>query len=132
MWLVHCHATKAPLPEMPGPPPWRMDAPGISAVQLRQRAVHRVGVVGHQNQMNMVGHQHPRPHRHPVCGALYREQIAVSAIVVGGEKTLLPPIAALCHMVRNSSQNEAGKTRHAPILPTLVTFINLVHGHRDS
>ena len=68
MRLVHRHATKAPLPEMPGAPLSRMDAASINAEHLRQPAAQRVGVVGRQNQMDMVGHKRPRPHRHPVCG----------------------------------------------------------------
>jgi hypothetical protein len=40
------------------------------------------------------------------------EQRLVEAIVSIAEKRLLPPIAALCHMVREAGEDEAGKASH--------------------
>lgn len=94
---MYRHSTKVPLQEMPGASLSGVDASGKSAVHLRKRAAPRIRVLGHQNRMNMVGHQPPRPHRYPVRGARHSEETALSGIVVGLKRTLLPPIAAYCH-----------------------------------
>lgn len=112
MRLIHRNATEPPLPEMPGPLLARVDPPGIAAMHLGKRAAQRIGMFGNQNQVDMVGHQHPAPHRHPMRSAMKAKEIAICGIVVCTEERLLPPVAALGDMVGNARENKAGEAGH--------------------
>lgn len=62
--------------------------------------------VGHQNQMDVVGHQAIAPHRNPRRPAALRRQCAIFGVVVRAEKDLLPPVAALGDVVRNPRNDD--------------------------
>ena len=79
MRLVHRDRAETALPEVAGAPPARMNAPGIGAMRARQRAPQPVLVARAEDQMNMVGHQTPRPDPDPRLRAPSRQQIAIGA-----------------------------------------------------
>lgn len=83
MRLVHCHAAKASLPEMPRAFLARMDASGIGAIHFRKCRAQGIGMIGNEHQMDMIGHQHPTPHRHAMRCAIDRQQIAIGGMDLG-------------------------------------------------
>jgi hypothetical protein len=59
--------------------------------------------------VNMIGHQHPAPHRDTVRRTLRGQQIAVQGIAARLEKRLLPTIAALGYVIGDTRRDEAAK-----------------------
>jgi len=114
MLLVHRHAAKTPLPEMAGPSAARMNNSGIAAMHRRQRPAQPVRVGRHEDQMDMVRHQAPRPDVDP-CGATGRcEEVAIQRVVVIAEERARPAVATLRHVVRQAGDNDTGKAGHTP------------------
>jgi hypothetical protein len=81
MRLVHDSGAEAALPEMSGAPPPRVNDAGIAAMHRRQRPAQPIGVRRHQDQMDVVRHQAPRPHLDVGRPAMLAEQIAVERVV---------------------------------------------------
>jgi len=80
----------------------RIDEAGVAAVHVGERAPEPVGVGGHEDDMNVVGHQAVAP---DLCTGLRRrlgEKIAVQPVITLFEKGLLAPVAALGHVIRQS------------------------------
>ena len=129
--LVHRHAAEPALPEVAGALLASMDPPGIGAVDLGERGAQGIDMVGHHDQVDVVGHQDPAPHRHPVCGAVNLEQVAVSGIIRIAEEGLLSPVATLGDVVGNVGQDKAGKPGHGGSVARKWRDVNLVHCHRN-
>lgn len=115
MFLVHRHAAEAALPEMPGPLAARMNDARVAAVHPRQRAAQSVRIRRHQDQMNVVRHQTPRPDLHVGRAAGRRQQVAILRIVVIAEERSRPSISTLRHMVRQAGNYHTGDTGHAAL-----------------
>lgn len=62
MGLVHDHGAEPALPEMAGALQAGMDVAGIAAMHRGEGAAQPVAVRGHQDQVDMVGHQHTQAH----------------------------------------------------------------------
>lgn len=131
MRLVHRHAAEPPLPEMARPPQPGMNVPRIAAMHRRQRAADPVGIGGHEDEMDMVGHQHPGPDRDAGRGGVGGEQVAVERVIRLGEEGRRPAVAALGDMVRMPRKDGAGETSHADWLGLTRADVNLVHCHRN-
>jgi len=86
-----------------------MDAACVGAVDLGQRAAQAVGMFGDADQVNMVGHRHPAPHRHPVRGAVPGEHTEMERMVGVLKICPLAPVAALGDMVRDAGKDRVGK-----------------------
>jgi len=84
-----------------------MDASGIGAVHPRQRSAQGIGMSGHKNEVNMIGHQHPAPHRHAMRRTVHGQQIAIGDIIIIAEEHLLTTIAPLGHMMRDPRNHKA-------------------------
>lgn len=79
---------------------------------------------GTQNQMEVAGHQHPAPHRHPMCSAVNLEKIAVSSKVRIAKKGLLTTVATLGDMMGNARKNKSGKSGHQAGVTELCDGVN--------
>jgi len=82
----------------------------IAAMHRRQRPAQPVRIRRYEDQVNVVRHQAPRPELNPGSAAGRREQIAIEPVVVVAEKRPRPAVAALRHVVRQSGNDNAGKT----------------------
>jgi hypothetical protein len=113
MLFVHRDGAEAPLPEMPGAPAPRMNEAGVTPVQRRQRPPQPIIVGRDQDQVHMVRHQTPRPDLDLRRAACRAKQIAIECIVIIVEKRPRPAIAALGDMMRQTGNDDAGKSGHA-------------------
>ena len=114
MGFIHDHGPEAALPEMAGALQAGVDMAGIAAMDLGQGTAKPVGIGGRQDQMDMIGHQHPGPDLDSGGATRLGQQSPVQRIVVLAEKHLRAAIATLSDVVRQSGNNEAGKTAHRP------------------
>ncbi len=74
--------------------------------------------------MGMIGHQHPAPHPHAVHGAMMGQKIAIGRVIGVRKESLLPPVAALGHMVRDAGNHEASKAGHRNDLAAAPRCVN--------
>ena len=119
MRLVHRHRANAALPEVTGPLQPRMNSTGVSAMHPGKRAARAVRVGGHEDRMNVVGHQAPGPDLDPGRPALAAEDVAVKGVILVLEKRPLSTIAALRHVMWDTGNDDAGEAGHAGnILPS--------------
>src|SRR5437899_9718120 len=112
MFFVHRHAAEAALPEMAGPLAARMNDARIAAVHRRQRAAQSVRLRRHQDQMDVIRQQAPRPDLHVGGAAGCCEQVAIKRIVLIAEERSRPSVATLRHVVRKAGNNDAGEAGH--------------------
>ena len=75
-------------------------------------APRTIAIAGHQHNMHRVGHQAIRPDFDTRPLGSTRQQIEIQRIVTVLEKRPLPPITALCDVVRNARDDNARKTGH--------------------
>ena len=80
--------------------------------------------VGHQDQMDAVGHQAIAPHCNPRRPAALRHQCAIFGVVVRAEKDLLPPVAALGDVVRNLRNDDPYQSCHQRMLSDTARGVN--------
>ena len=116
MLLVHRNASEAALPKVSGALLAGMDGTGIAAMKGRQRPAQAVLILRGQDQVNMVGHEDPRPDVNIGGPAVLREQVAIEAIIGVAEEGLLAAVATLSHMMGEAGKNGARKTGHGAIL----------------
>lgn len=109
-----------------------MDSPSVGAMHFRKRTAQSIDVFGHQDQVDMVGHQHPAPHRHSTCRTMDGEQIAIGWIVTIVEEGQLPPIAALGDVMRDAGKDKAGETGHDACVARFGLKAKSVHCHRNT
>jgi hypothetical protein len=119
--LVHCNGAKPALPEMAGAPAPGLDDAGITLVHARQRAAQPVRIGRQQNQMHVIRHQAPRPHRDPGSAAIVGEQVAVKRVIGVFEECAGATVATLGDVVRVTGDNDTGETGHDPSCVTLQT-----------
>lgn len=115
MGLVHDDGAVTALPEMTGAPQSRVNMAGIAAMHRRQGSAQSVLVRRGQDQMDVIGHQHPRPHRDPGGSARFGQQGTVQGIILVAEEYLRPTVAALGDMMRETRNDEAGQAAHGPL-----------------
>lgn len=113
--LVHDYGAEAALPEMAGALKAGMDMAGITAMHRGERATKTVFVRRHQDQVDMVGHQHPRPYRNTGGTARFCQQGAIERVIVVAKEYLRTAVAALGDVVRQAGNDEAGETAHAAV-----------------
>jgi len=87
-------------------------------MNLRKRRAKGIDMVGHHDQMNVIGHQDPTPHCNAVGRAMGCKQIAISGVVRVGEKCLLPPVSTLRDVMGNSRNNKSGQPCHLQSVPS--------------
>ena len=116
MVLVHRHRAVTPLPEMPGAPLPRVNDAGVTPMRARQRAAQPVLVVGTEDEMRVIGHQTPRPHRDPRLLGRRGEKIAIAGVVLVRKEHPLPAVAALGDVVGQARRDEASETGHALLI----------------
>jgi hypothetical protein len=112
MILVHRHRPEAALPEMAGALAARMNDAGVATMHGGERAPQPVNIGRHQNEMHMIGHHAPGPHRDIGRAAVLRQKIAIERVVCIVEEGARTAVAALGDVVRNARDNDAGQTSH--------------------
>ncbi len=112
MVLVHRHGAVSPLPEMAGSPASRVDQSGVSTMHARQRAPQAVFVLRDEDEMDVVGHQTPRPNAHARFVRRLGQPVAVGGVVGIGEEHPLAAVAALRYMVGQAGDDDTGETNH--------------------
>ena len=87
------------------------------AVDIAERPAQPVRILGHRDDVDMVGHQAIAPDldMRPPCGV--GEQIEIELVIAILEKGLLAAIAALGDVVRDAGEDEAREAGHLPALP---------------
>ena len=78
----------------------------------RQGAAQAVLVARGQNEVDVIGHQTPRPDLDPGRATGVRQQIAIKGVVVLAEEDARASVAALRHMMRQARNDDAGKASH--------------------
>ena len=112
MRLVHDHGAEAALPKVAGALATRVNDAGIATMHGGKRAARPVGIGRHQNEMHMVGHQAPGPHRDVRGARMLAEQVAIERIVGVGEKRPRAAVAALGHVMRQAGNDDAREPGH--------------------
>ena len=112
MILIHYRAAEAALPEMATAFAPGVDDAGIAPMDRCQCTPQAVRIGGHQNQVNMVGHQHPGP-AGDACGLqAFSQEIAIERVIGIDEEGALAAIATLGDMVRQVGDDDTGKAGH--------------------
>ena len=111
--VVHHKRSKTALPKMPSPALAKVDPPRVSPMGLADRPTQPVLVLGHGDQVNVVGHQAVSPDGHSALFTPLRHQIDVRLIVLLREERLLPPIPPLRHVMRVAGNNNSCQSSHA-------------------
>lgn len=132
MRFVHCYAAKATLPEMAGTLLTRVHASGKGTLNLRHGASQGIDMLGEPGQMDVIGHQHPAPHRRSIYPTMLGQEIAISGIVRVAEEGLSPPVNTLRCVMRNTRQSDASKAGHLGTMVEIMDEVNLVHCYRNS
>ena len=131
MVLVHRHGAVSSLPEMAGSPPPRVDQSGISTMHARQGAAQAVFVLRDEDEMDVVGHQTPRPNAHPRFVRRLGQPVAIGGVVADRRRT---PAGGRC---RAASHGRAGRERRrgrdepSATLAAHEAGVNLLHCHRN-
>ena len=112
MLFIHDNRAKAALPQMPCRPHPRVDISGIAPVRIGEGPAQPVVMTGHNDDMNMVGHQAIAPDLRSRLPRRLAQQIFVKRIVVIIEECWQATIASLGYMMRKARDNKAGKTSH--------------------
>ena len=85
-----------------------VDEAGVAAMEVGEGAAQPVLIGRHQDHMDVVGHQAPRPDLRPRSPGRLREKIAIERVVAFLKEGRAPPVAALGHMMRQAGDDEAG------------------------
>jgi hypothetical protein len=85
-----------------------MDVSGVAPVDQGERAPQAVRIGRVDDEMDVIGHQHPSPDFHAGLAAMPAEEIAVKRVVGVAEKRPRSAIAALRDVVRQSGNDDAG------------------------
>lgn len=78
-----------------------------------ERPGQPVGVGRHQDKMDMVGHEAPRPHLDIGGAAALGQEIAVERVIGVAEEHARAAVAALGDVVRMTGDDDAGEAGHA-------------------
>ncbi len=98
---------------MPGSLKPFMDVSGIAAMNRRQGTPETVLVGRCEDQMHMIGHQHPSPYPNIGCFAVCRQQIAIKSVISVAKKRLRTTVPTLRHVMWYPRDDKASETSHA-------------------
>ena len=124
--LIHRRRGETALPQIARPALAQIDPPGIAPVRLGQRRPQAVDVIGHKDQVNMVGHQAIGPDRDAGLATAFGQQGLVGGIVVVGEKGGLPAVAPLRHVMGHALDHHSRQPRHDGRLGAGVHDVNKI------
>jgi|UPI000562B63A hypothetical protein len=89
-----------------------MDMASIGAMNARQCAANTVSIRRNEDEVNMVGHQHPAPDLYASGATMMGQEIAIERIVIIAKEGLRPPVAALGDVMWNIRGDDASETGH--------------------
>ena len=90
----------SPLPDMPGRMMTRIPIRGIPPLSVLQRQPQTIGIVGHRDQVYMVGHQAVADQFYPVQGNALLQKIQIDPAIRVAGKDKLPSIPTLGIVMR--------------------------------
>ena len=93
------------MPEMPRSPEAGVDMARITPMDRCQHAAQTVRIAGHENEGDMVGHQHPGPDLHLGRRRLLGKEVAIGRMILVLEKGLAAAVAALGQMMGDSRKD---------------------------
>lgn len=98
---------------MPVPTPAAIDPLGVAHMQRFEGPLQAVIAVGHQDQVNVIGHQTISQDLHCMRVAVGLQPIQVRPAILVGEEHILAAIAALRDVVRETGKDGARQSGHA-------------------
>ena len=131
MTLIHRNRAATALPEMAGPLLPRMDVASVPSVNAGETAAQRARFRRHEDQVNVVGHQHPWPDRDTGPGGALGQQVAVELVVGIINKVWARPLPRWV-MWWVMPANTARAMRAIRVMVTGQAPVNLVDRHRNS
>ena len=84
-----------------------MTPPRISPVNFRQLRTQGIDMVGNKDEMHVIGHEDPAPHRYAMRSTLCFEDIPIGHIVGLLVECLLASVATLGDMMRDAANDIA-------------------------
>jgi hypothetical protein len=94
----------------------RVDEVRVTAMRFSDRKCQTDLILRNENKMDVIGHQTVRPDLHiGLCGGP-RQVVEIDEMIAAFEEDRLAAISALRHMVRQVRNNNAGETRHVPMM----------------
>src|SRR5271154_1415185 len=127
MRLVHRNGAKSSLPEVAGALSPRVDHGRVTPMHASERSTQAVFALGGENEMDVIGHETPRPDRDARLARRLGQTVAIGDLVGRGKEPLLPAIATLRDMVGQAGNDDSGKTGHGPILAADMVAVNRMH-----
>lgn len=118
MRLVHGARAETTLPEIATPTLAPIDGDAVAPVSVGNRLRHAHAARRHEDQMNVVGHQAPRPDGDPAGPAMLAEELDVEPVIVVAEEHQLAPVATLGDVVRDVGHDRPRKLGHGGSLST--------------
>ena len=97
---------------MPAPLQSGMHMARVVSMHWGESAPQGIRVGGNEDQMDVVGHQHPSPDFNAGSLCMLGQKIAIEPIVVIAEKCPRPPVTALSDVVRCPRKHSASKASH--------------------
>ena len=91
----------------------RVHLAGIAAMHRCQRTPKSVLIRRHQDQVDVIRHQHPGPDRDVGGPAGGSQKVAVERVIRITEEGLRAPVSPLGHVMRQTGDDETSKARHA-------------------
>lgn len=125
MGFIHRHGPEPALPEMPGSLVTGIDSGGIAAVGVGDTAAQAFRISGHDDQVDMVGHQAPSPDLAAGLRQSNAQKITLGLIVGTTKETRFLPVSPLGDMVRKAGNDNAGETSHECIIISIIGGVNL-------
>jgi ribonucleotide monophosphatase NagD (HAD superfamily) len=89
-----------------------VEGAGVVGMKAAEGAGEGVTFVGDGDQVDVIWHKAVGENSHAVVTGIVQEEIEVELIVFGAEVSLLAVVTALCDVVRNSGQHQAGGSWH--------------------
>jgi hypothetical protein len=104
---------EALLPEMSGPAAPGIDELGKVSVHRAKEPCQRIGVVRHDDQVDVIRHQAVSPDCDTGCSGALSKERAVEPVIPFSEEDRLAAGAALCDVVGQAGNDDARNSRHA-------------------
>lgn len=87
-------------------------------MRFAEHCAKAIGVLGHEDEMNVVVHQAPGEAARALRCRGLGEKLEVGTAIIVGEENGQPPVTALGDVMRNTGKNDACKTGHTAAMST--------------
>ncbi|MEZ5693866.1 MAG: hypothetical protein R3D99_08500 [Altererythrobacter sp.] len=110
MPFIHGNRAETALPQITSRSAAGIDIAGITAMEIPKGSPQSILVRGREHDVNMIGHEAIAPDFRVRTRGGIGQEVKVKGIVAVFKKGLLPTVAALRDMVRNTGKNNARET----------------------